>query len=73
MSNPFEITGMFSWFELMADNVEDAKKFYGEVLGWKFVTDSNNKDYTLIHVDGVDHPIAGIVNPKPTNYSFSLG
>jgi uncharacterized protein len=28
--------GQFHWNELMTRNVEGAKKFYGETLGWKF-------------------------------------
>ena len=28
--------GQFYWNELMTRNVEGAKKFYGETLGWKF-------------------------------------
>ena len=64
MANPFETNGMFSWFELMTDDVEGAKKFYGEVIGWQFETDSNNPDYTLIRVDEEEMPIAGIFNRK---------
>lgn len=60
MSNPFETQGMFSWFELMSTDVEKAKKFYGEVIGWKFEQDSNNPDYTLIKTEGAELPVAGI-------------
>lgn len=60
MSNPFETQGMFSWFELMSADVEKAKKFYGEVIGWEFVQDSNNPDYTLIKTEGAELPVAGI-------------
>jgi len=64
MSDPFETNGMFSWFELMTDDVEGAKKFYGEVVGWEFETDSNNPDYTLIRTDRTENPIAGIFDRK---------
>jgi predicted enzyme related to lactoylglutathione lyase len=60
MANPLETNGMFSWFELMSADIEKAKKFYGEVIGWDFVQDSNNPDFTLIKTKGVDHPVAGI-------------
>lgn len=64
MANPFETNGMFSWFELMTDDPEGAKKFYGEVIGWEFETDSNNPDYTLVRTEGEEMPIAGIFNRK---------
>lgn len=47
MANSFEIQGKFSWFELMTTDLEKAKKFYGEVIGWEFEEDSNNPNYTL--------------------------
>ena len=35
MGNRFETHGDFSWTELMTRDVEAAKKFYGELLGWE--------------------------------------
>jgi predicted enzyme related to lactoylglutathione lyase len=35
MGNRFETHGDFSWTELMTRDVDGAKKFYSEVLGWK--------------------------------------
>ena len=64
MTNPFETQGMFSWFELMSTDVEKAKKFYGEVIGWEFEQDSNNPDYMLIKTEGVELPVAGIFKRK---------
>jgi predicted enzyme related to lactoylglutathione lyase len=34
MGNRFETHGDFSWTELMTRDVREAKRFYGEVLGW---------------------------------------
>ena len=62
MTNQFETNGMFSWFELMTDDVESSKVFYSQIIGWRFVTDSNNPDYTLVMTDNVDRPIAGIID-----------
>lgn len=62
MSDPMQTQGLFSWFELMSDNPQSAKDFYGELIGWKFQTDSNNPDYTLVMVDGIDNPVAGIMD-----------
>lgn len=64
MSNPFETSGMFSWFELMSADVEQSKEFYGQIFDWEFIQDDNNENYTLIKVKGVEHPIAGIFDRK---------
>ena len=34
--NRFKRHGMFSWNELMTGDVESAKRFYNELLGWRF-------------------------------------
>ncbi|MCL2701927.1 MAG: VOC family protein [Phycisphaerae bacterium] len=34
--NPFTTHGVFSWVELMTADLAAAKKFYGEVFGWRF-------------------------------------
>ena len=60
MPTPHETNGMFSWFELMTDDIDGAKKFYGEVIGWQFETDRNNPDYTLVRIAESEMPIAGI-------------
>jgi predicted enzyme related to lactoylglutathione lyase len=43
--------GEFCWNELMTDNVEKAKAFYGNLLGWSH-QDHDMKDmtYTMFHV-----------------------
>jgi len=60
MANPIETNGMFSWFEFNTSDIAKAKKFYGEVIGWEFVEDSNNPDYTLVKTQGIELPVAGI-------------
>lgn len=61
MENPMKTQGVFSWFELMTTDVEGAKKFYGDLLGWEFMVDSSaGMDYTMAKLKGSDIPIAGI-------------
>jgi len=36
MEDRFKRQGMISWHELMTGDVEGAKKFYAELLGWGF-------------------------------------
>lgn len=60
MSNPFQTHGAFSWNELAAPDVESAKRFYGEVLGWKIEeVNMPSGTYNMIYVDG--ESIGGII------------
>jgi len=51
MNNVFETNGAVSWTELMTDDVQAAKAFYGEVFNWT-LEDQNmlESTYTVIKV-----------------------
>lgn len=52
--------GTFYWMELNTGDVEKAKAFFGETIGWTFKNQPMaNGDYWLAFAD--DTPIAGIV------------
>ncbi|UCF40629.1 MAG: VOC family protein [Gemmatimonadota bacterium] len=54
-------TGKFVWYDLLAHDVEGAKRFYGELFGWQFTTDPEGDSlYTVILRDG--RPVAGIAH-----------
>ena len=56
----------FFWHDLMAADVEGAKKFYGELFGWKYKDD---KDY--VHVIAGEAHIGGIMknqSPAPPSW-----
>ncbi len=56
--------GAFSWFELMTTDVEAAKKFYSEVLGWTTKDmPMEGMTYTMAQVEGQD--VGGIMNIPP--------
>ena len=42
------------WFEIPADNVERAKKFYGDLFGWKIERFPGPQEYWLIDTGGAD-------------------
>ncbi|HID39056.1 MAG TPA: VOC family protein, partial [Calditrichaeota bacterium] len=55
--------GKFVWHDLLTYDVEAAKNFYGELLGWQFSTRSSGlSDYTTILKNKI--PIGGIVYVK---------
>ena len=53
MQNPF------IWHDLMTNDVEAAKKFYGAVVGWTF--DAQGPDYHVVNTNG-----AGMGGIMPT-------
>jgi predicted enzyme related to lactoylglutathione lyase len=52
--------GKFVWFDLLTEQADAARPFYGSLFGWTFDDSSTPPDYSLIRLDGL--PIGGIVN-----------
>jgi hypothetical protein len=54
---------IFCWHELMSNDVEKAKAFYGELLGWKTseMTVGEHGSYTIFHETEGDPGIAGMM------------
>ena len=70
------LIGKFIWHDLVTDDVDQVKQFYGSLLGWTFkgTTHPNGGDYTLIMMD--DRYVGGIVqldDPVGAEYSRWLG
>jgi predicted enzyme related to lactoylglutathione lyase len=62
--NPFQIAGAFSWSELLTNDIEGAKAFYGEIFGWHFKEGKvSNTPYTVIEVAGEE---IGGISPLPS-------
>ncbi len=52
--------GKFVWFDLLTEQADAARSFYGSLFGWTFDDASTPPDYSLIRLGGV--PIGGIMN-----------
>ncbi|MFC1605302.1 VOC family protein [Pseudomonadota bacterium] len=66
------LLGKFVWHDLVTDDVEKARRFYGGLLGWKFEKSTHplGGDYTLITLDG--QYLGGMVrleDPAEADYS----
>ena len=58
-------TGRIVWHELMTNDVEKARGFYADLLGWQTeVWKPGEMDYTMISVDGQTH--GGFQNLDPS-------
>lgn len=58
---PAELHGNRCWYELLTSDLEQAKKFYGELFGWQFESKEMQpgQDYTTIY--NGDKQIAGLM------------
>ena len=70
------LNGKFVWHDLITDDVQAVKAFYGGLLGWSFekTTRPGGGDYTIAFSG--DRPVAGIValdDPADADYSRWLG
>jgi predicted enzyme related to lactoylglutathione lyase len=52
------------WFEIPADNIERAKKFYGALFGWKINAFPGMTDYWHIDTGGGDETPDGGLLPR---------
>ena len=52
------------WFEIPADNIERARKFYGELFGWKIEQCPGVPDYWHIDTGGGDDTPDGGMLPR---------
>jgi predicted enzyme related to lactoylglutathione lyase len=57
------IPGKFVWFDLLTDDLSDARRFYGELFGWTFEPVPGVDNYVVIRAAG--RPIAGILEIEP--------
>ena len=66
MADRFETHGDFSWCELLTYDVDSAKKFYAELLGWTMEDQPMPEGaghYTILKTDG--RPVGGIMKMPP--------
>ena len=66
MADRFVNHGDFSWCELLTYDVDGAKKFYEELLGWKMEDHPMGDcggNYTILKADG--RPVGGIMKMPP--------
>jgi predicted enzyme related to lactoylglutathione lyase len=60
--------GQFHWNELMTRNVEGAKKFYSDTLGWKYDAMPMPGGATYLIAKAGDTPAAGIFDISGPDY-----
>jgi predicted enzyme related to lactoylglutathione lyase len=68
-----------AWFEVATDDPDGAQRFYGELFGWSFTTDTAaaaaGNDYRLALYPGAEAPSGGVFNTRgefPDHACFSV-
>ncbi|WP_067800446.1 VOC family protein [Actinomadura formosensis] len=51
-----------TWFQVGADAPVEARRFYGDMFGWRFALDPDDDGYDLISYPGADRPSGGIAH-----------
>jgi len=67
MEDCFKRHGMFSWYELMTDDVEGSKEFYAKLLGWtveEFPMEEG-ESYWVVKVG--EEEVGGIMKTPPAD------
>ncbi|TDC60393.1 VOC family protein [Actinomadura sp. GC306] len=49
-----------AWFQVGTDAPEEARRFYGDLFGWKIAVDPDGDGYDLVSYPGADVPAGGI-------------
>lgn len=64
MNDRFTTHGAFSWCELLTTDVEEAKKFYGDLLGWAMEDmPAHQMKYTVVKAG--EEKVIGIMSLPP--------
>lgn len=68
------VNGAFSWNELMTNDPAASRKFYGELLGWKFRDmPMSGGEYSVATLDGSEEGIAGIMKAPAASMPTAWG
>jgi uncharacterized protein len=66
MEDRFKRQGMFSWQELMTDDVESSKKFYTELLGWTYKEFPMGEGESYWVAKAGEEDVGGLMSRPPT-------
>ncbi|MFB4311780.1 VOC family protein [Actinomadura sp. GTD37] len=49
-----------AWFQIGTDAPDEARRFYGDMFGWRFAGDTADEGYELISYPGTEAPSGGL-------------
>lgn len=67
-----QIPGKFVWADLVAPDIQAARRFYRKMFGWSYRTlDGDGRPYTLASVNG--QPVAGMIQRREEQTHIAAG
>ncbi|TDB86679.1 VOC family protein [Actinomadura sp. KC216] len=61
-----------TWFQVGTDAPEEARRFYGDMFGWKFALDPDADGYDLVTYPGADAPSGGISHEPDASRNHAM-
>ncbi|MEU9019952.1 VOC family protein [Actinomadura sp. NPDC048394] len=61
-----------AWFQIGTDAPEEARRFYGDMFGWKFTSDPQSEGYDLVSYEGAEHPSGGVAQVPDASQNHAV-
>ncbi|GAA0271487.1 VOC family protein [Actinomadura nitritigenes] len=61
-----------AWFQIGTDAPEEARRFYGDMFGWRFTSDPQSDGYDLISYEGAEHPSGGVARVPDASQNHAV-
>ncbi|MWA00102.1 VOC family protein [Actinomadura sp. LD22] len=61
-----------AWFQVGTDAPEEARRFYGDMFGWKFASDSDSQGYDLVGYEGAEQPSGGLARVPDASQNHAV-
>ncbi|SNR93276.1 VOC family protein [Actinomadura mexicana] len=61
-----------TWFQVGTDAPEEARRFYGDMFGWKFAIDPDGDGYDLVRYPDADAPSGGISHEPDASRNHAM-
>lgn len=61
-----------TWFQVGTDAPEEARRFYGDMFGWRIEADPNSEGYDLVKYSGADMPSGGIAHVPDASANHAI-
>ncbi|QKW40777.1 VOC family protein [Actinomadura sp. NAK00032] len=59
-----------AWFQIGTDAPDEARRFYGDMFGWRFADDAADGGYELITYPGAEAPSGGLTSQGDNHAVF---
>jgi predicted enzyme related to lactoylglutathione lyase len=61
-----------AWFQIGTDAPEEARRFYGDMFGWRFTSDPQSDGYDLVSYEGAEEPAGGVARVSDASQNHAV-